>query len=134
MTKQRNVSLNHDDHITSGGTRLGDVPEFARYDVEWMDGVYGTASGGLPSVVEFPIPDVLYTKGINHSAHPRGSKAMIDIHGANFRLKDCRPGAWLVSPYTGSKWTVWPSGRIGWLPEDIELPEALRVYSRDDVQ
>ena len=42
MTKQRNVSLHHDGHITSAGSRLGDVPEFARHDVEWMDGVHGT--------------------------------------------------------------------------------------------
>ena len=134
MTKDRNAYDANSDFITSAGRRLGDVPDFARHDVEWMDGVHGAASNVLPSVEDFPIPDVLYSTNIDHSAHPRGPKAMIDIHAANFRLKDCRPGAWLVSPYTGWKWTVWPSGRIGWLPKDIELPEALRVYSRNDVQ
>jgi hypothetical protein len=39
MTKERNVSLNHDDYITSVGRRLGDVPEFVRHEVEWMEGV-----------------------------------------------------------------------------------------------
>jgi len=134
MTKERNVSLNHDDYITSVGRRLGDVPEFVRHDVEWMEGVHGTGKDTLPSVNEFPIPEVLYSTKIDHAAHPRGSKAMIDIHSANSRLKDCRPGAWLISPYSGWKWAVWPNGCIGWLPKEVELPKALRVYSRGDVQ
>jgi hypothetical protein len=134
MTRSRNVSLNHDDHITLVGKRLGDVPDQVRSDVEWMEGVHGSARGGLPSVTEFPIPEVLYSTRIDFAAHPRGSKAMIDIHGANFRLKNCRPGAWLVSSYIGRKWVVYPCGGISWLPDEIQLPEALKVHSRGGVQ
>ena len=93
MTKSCNVSLNYDDHITSVGRRLGDVSDQVRSDVEWMEDVHGSARVGLPSVTEFPIPEVLYSTRIDHAIHPRGSKVMIDIHGANFRLKNCRPGA-----------------------------------------
>ena len=101
MTKERNVGFNHDDYTTSVGRWLGDVPEFVRHDVEWMEGVHGTAKDALPSVAKFPIPKVLYSTKIEYAVHSRGSKAMIDIHSANSRLKDCRPGAWLISPYSG---------------------------------
>ena len=134
MTKERNVSLNHDDHITSVGDRLGDVPEFARHDVEWMEGVHGSAKEDLPSQTDVPTPDVLNSLPWLHPDRPRGSKAMIDVHGANYRLQNCRPGAWLTSSFTGWKWAVWPGGQIGWLPNDVELPKSLTVANRNDVQ
>ena len=59
MTKERNVSLNHDEHITSAGVRLSDVPDFARSDVEWMEGVHGSAKDGLPSERNVPTPKIL---------------------------------------------------------------------------
>ena len=58
---------------------------------------------------------------------------MIDVNGAKCRLADCRPGAWLLSPFTGWKWAKWPSGEIGWLPADTALPDSLRVRPRDDI-
>ncbi len=134
MTKERNVSLNHDEHITSAGVRLSDVPDFARSDVEWMEGVHGSAKDGLPSERNVPTPKILNSIPELHPDRPRGSKAMIDVHGAKFRLANCRPGAWLVSTFTGWKWAVWPSGHVGWLPNGVELPDALRVLSRSDVQ
>ena len=39
-----------------------------------------------------------------------------------------------ISPYTGWKWARWPSGDVGWLPSDIELPLCLRVAARNDIQ
>ena len=42
--------------------------------------------------------------------------------------------ATLISPYTGWKWAKWPSGAIGWVPSAVELPDALRVQSRNDTQ
>ena len=134
MAKKRNVSLNHDDFVTSAGMRLSDVPEFARHEVEWMEGVQGSATDGLPPETEVAIPDILYSLPELHPARPRGSKAMIDVHGANFRLKGCRPGAWLISPFAGWKWAVWPSGHIGWVPKNIKLPDCLRVTGREDIQ
>jgi hypothetical protein len=59
---------------------------------------------------------------------------MIDAHGARARLRDVRPDAWLISPYTGEKWAKWPSGDIGWVPRDIDLPKSLQVPSRNDIQ
>jgi hypothetical protein len=34
--------------------------------------------------------------------------------------------AWLISPYSNWKWAKWPSGDVGWLPTDIELPATCR--------
>jgi hypothetical protein len=47
---------------------------------------------------------------------------------------EARPGAWLVSPYTGWKWAKWPSGEVGWMPADIELAANLQVSARNDIQ
>ena len=90
MTKKRNVNLIHDDHITSAGRRLGDVPEDVRNEVEWMDGTQGSASNRLPSKADVPVPSVIkrFTKQAV-SGHPRGATAMIDFIGAKHRLKRC---------------------------------------------
>jgi hypothetical protein len=45
-----------------------------------------------------------------------------------------RPGAWLISPFTGWKWAKWPNGEVGWLPNEIELPAKLKVSARNDLQ
>jgi hypothetical protein len=135
MTKERNVSLNHDDHITSAGRRLGDVPDFARHEVEWMDGIHGSASNRFPSEDEVPVPAKirkLTERAV--SARPRGATAMIDAAGAKHRLENCRAGAWLISPRTGWKWAKWGGGQIMWVPMDFDLPECLRVSNRNDEQ
>ena len=56
------------------------------------------------------------------------------VHSARQRLANYRPGAWLISPYTGWKWAKWPDGEVGWLPADVALPDLLRVRSRNDIQ
>ena len=38
MLKKRNGYDANSDFVTSAGVRLSDVPEFARHDVEWMEG------------------------------------------------------------------------------------------------
>ncbi len=108
MAKERNVNLNHDDHITSVGKRLGDVPDFVRHEVEWMEGAHGSPKDGLPSEAEVPVPAAIkvFSKRAV-SGHPRGATTMIDAAGANHRLKNCRAGAWLISPRTGHKWAKW---------------------------
>jgi hypothetical protein len=110
--------------LTSAGVPWNEVPEFARDDVAWIDGRH-CSDQSLPSLEAVPVL---------HEKRPRGSKAMLDAAGANGGLRDARPGAWLISPFTGWKWAKWPSGEVGWLPEDIELPTTLRVSSPDDDQ
>ena len=134
MPKERNAYLAHEDFVTSAGVRLSDVPEFARHDVEWMEGVHGSATDYLPPEADVAIPEILYSLPELHPDRPRGSKAMIDAHGARHRLKHCRPGGWLISSFAGGKWAVWPNGHIGWVPKDVELPKALRVSNRNDNQ
>ena len=122
------------DNVTSAGVPWSQVPEFVRADVEWMDGRHGSAKDILPAVSEVPVPDVLFSLPRLHDQRPRGSKAMIDAHLARSRLAGCRPGAWLLSPFTGAKWAKWPDGEIGWVPPHVVLPQCLQVRSRDDVQ
>jgi hypothetical protein len=110
-----------------------EVPDFARTTGEWMDGRQGPARDPLPSLEQVPIPPVLFELPYLHEDRPRGSKAMIDAQGAGFRLEDCRPGAWVVSPCTGWRWAKWPSGEVGWIPAGVALPDALRVSSRDEI-
>jgi hypothetical protein len=43
------------------------------------------------------------------------------------RLAKCRPGAWLLSPYTGWPCAKWPNGEVGWLPADVALPDNSRT-------
>ena len=131
-TRKRDVRLPHDDYVTSAGVPLRDVPEAARQDVEWMEGVHGSAADALPPEEEVPVPDALVALPELHPDRPRGSKAMLDVHGARARLRDCRPGGWLVSPFTGHKWAKWPSGHIGWVPKRVDMPIELRIHSRND--
>ena len=94
----------------------------------------GSAQSSLPSVDVVPVPDILYRLPYPHEDRPLGSKAMLDAAGARAKLRDVRPGAWLISPYSGWKWAKWPSGDVGWLPADVELPATLQVSTRYDIQ
>ena len=38
---------------------------------------------------------------------------MIEVHGAQARLRGARPGAWLISRFTGWRWAVWPDREVG---------------------
>lgn len=138
MSKKSETNIVLDDggpELTSAGVPWSEVPEFARADVAWMDGRHGSATqSSLPPVDVVPVPDILYRLPYLHEDRPRGSRAMIDAAGARARLRDVRPGAWLISPYTAWKWAKWPSGDVGWLPKDIELPVTLRVMARNDIQ
>ncbi|WLB48293.1 hypothetical protein QIH93_10035 [Bradyrhizobium ottawaense] len=120
--------------LTSAGVCWSEVPDFALAHVEWMDGRHGSAGQNLPSVDQAPIPAILFSLPRLHQDRPRGTKAMIDVNGAKCRLAKCRPGAWLLSPFTGWKWAKWPDGEVGWLPSDVALPSLLRVQSRNDIQ
>lgn len=120
------------DSTTSSGMALHEVPEQVREHVEWIDGVHGVNMMRLPTIAELPCPEILFSLPRLADNRPRGSKAMLDHHGAKSRLKDQRPGAWLISPFTGWSWAVWPSGDVGWLPPQIELPRELRVRARND--
>lgn len=115
--------------MTSASVPWSPVPQDVLAYVEWMDGRHGAAKETLPPIDEVPIPTVLFELPYLHENRPRGSKAMIDVNGARHRLADCRPGAWLVSPYTGWRWAKWPTGEIGWIPNGVDLPETLRVSS-----
>lgn len=122
------------DDVTSAGVPWSEVPDFARPHVVWIDGRHGSAKNVLPTIDEIPVPSVLFELPRLHEKRPRGSTAMIDFSGAKSRLANCRPGAWLVSPYTGWRWAKWPTGEIGWVPPAVDLPESLRVSSRDDIK
>ena len=120
--------------VTSAGVPWSEVGEKFLYMVEWMDGRHGSAKEILPSIDQIPIPAVLLTLPHLHADRPRGSKVMLDAHGAKCRLANCRPGAWVFSPFTGWRWAKWPNGEVGWIPADLVLPDSLRVRSRDDIE
>jgi hypothetical protein len=101
-------------------------PSSRALTLAWIDGRHGSAQSSLPPVDVVPVPDLLYRLPYLHESRPRGSKAMLDAAGARARLRDLRPGAWLVSPYSGWKWAKWPSGDVDWLPADIEWPATYR--------
>jgi hypothetical protein len=119
--------------LTSAGVPWSEVPNSPCPYVEWMDGRHGSAKQTLPPVDRVPIPPVLFTVPRLHPDRPRGTKAMIDVNGAKCRLADCRPGAWLISPFTGWRWAKWPNGQVGWLSAETVLPDVLRVRSRNDI-
>lgn len=120
--------------LTSAGVRWSEVPEAPCPYTEWLDGRHGPAQEALPSVDQVPIPKVLSSLPVLHPDRPRGSKPMADVHGARQRLANCRPGAWVISPFTGWRWAKWPNGEVGWLPANTMLPDCLRVRPRNDVQ
>ena len=99
-----------------------------------MDGRHGAAKEPLPSIDEIPIPAMLFILPSLHEDRPRGSKAMLDVNGAKLRLSNCRPGAWVLSPFTGWQWAKWPNGEVGWVPDHVVLPLSLRVLSRSYIQ
>lgn len=119
---------------TSTGVPWSEIPEHAREFVEWMEGRHGGARQPLPSLEVVPVPDVMRDLPLLHPDRPRGSKAMLDVHGARCRLAGVRVGAWLISPLTGAKWAKWPCGEVSWVPASVELPLVLRVDCRDDLQ
>jgi hypothetical protein len=125
--------MSGDEDLTSAGMPWNEVPEFARRQVVWMGGRHGSARTPLPNTDVLPVPEVLNTLPYLHDQRPRGTKAMIDAAGARARLRGTRPGTWLISPITGWKWAKWPSGDVGWLPADIDLPKSLQVPSLDDI-
>jgi hypothetical protein len=120
--------------VTSAGVPWSEVPDAPCPYTEWLDGRHGPAEDVLPPVDHIPVPAVLLSLPVLHEDRPRGSKPMADVHGARQRLAGCRPGAWLISPFTGWKWAKWPSGEVGWLPADTALPASLRVRPRNDIQ
>jgi hypothetical protein len=125
MAQKKTTSGGSD--LTSAGVPWTEVPEFARPYVAWIDGRHGPAQSQLPSLDDVPVPEILSRLSYLHGDRPRGSEPMLDAAGARARLREARPGAWLISPYTGWKWAKWPDGEIGWLPAHVELPRTLRV-------
>ncbi len=132
--KPNSGGVGPDDDLTSAGVPWSEVDEFARPYVEWLDGRPGPARERLPSLEQMPIPEKLLITPHLHPDRPRGSKPMADFHGAKQRLVNCRPGAWLVSPFSSWRWAKWPNGEIGWLSADTVLPDCLRVSARNDIQ
>jgi hypothetical protein len=118
MSKEKPVTILPDGGpaVTSAGVNWNEVPEFARHHVAWIDGRYGATETAL------------------HPDRPTGSKAMLDAHGARARLAGHRAGAWILSPFTGWKWAVFPDGQVHWVPSNVELPVSLRVQPRNDAQ
>ena len=129
---ERKSTSSHPDELTSAGVRWSDVDDDVLPYVEWMDGRHGAAKDELPSVDEVPIPPILFTIPVLSPDRPTGTKPMIDVAGARRRLEGCRPGAWVVSVFTGWRWAKWPNGEVGWLPRDVQLSNVLRISSRDD--
>ena len=128
-----NVKKNREGR-TSADCPWSEVPEHALHDVEYIDGVHGSADHALPDPGEVPVPQALLDLPSLNPDRPTGSKAMLDAAGARARLADCRPGAWLVSPFSGWKWAKWPDRTVNWIPSQTELPDALRIDARDDLQ
>jgi hypothetical protein len=135
MTKRfKDIAARSPASATSAGVPWSEVPASVLHFVEWMDGRHGPAQDSLPTIEDVPIPPVLCSLPRLHPDRPRGSKPMIDVHGARSRLSHRRPGAWSISPYTGWRWAKWPDGEVGWLPNDVSLPASLRVGTRNDLQ
>jgi len=136
MSKDKPVTILPDGgpDVTSAGVNWNEVPEFARHHVAWIDGRHGSAQAAVPPIDAEPVPKILYRLPALHPDRPTGSKAMLDAHGARARLAGRRAGAWIVSPFTGWTWTVFPDGEVHWVPSNVELPVSLRVQARNDVQ
>ncbi len=122
------MSSNGDDEdVTSAGVPWSEIPVWARRDAEWADGVLYDGLPQLPSVTEVPFPQALLDLPDSHPDRPTGTKAMIDATGARAALASARPGSWVISPRTVTKWAKWPGGEIGWVPADTTLPDSLRI-------
>ena len=136
MSKDKPVTILPDGgpDVTSAGVNWNEVPEFARHHVAWIDGRHGSAQAAVPPIDAEPVPKILYRLPALHPDRPTGSKAMLDAHGARARLADRRAGAWIISPFTGWKWAVFPDGEIHWVPSNVELPVSLRAQARNDAQ
>ena len=76
--------------VTSSGVPWSELPDWVLARVEWMDGRHGAAKEPLPSINEIPIPAMLFILPSPYEDRPRGSKAMLDAHGAKLRLSNCR--------------------------------------------
>ena len=120
--------------LTSAGVPWSEVGDDFIHYVEWMDGRHGPAPDVLPTVDDLPVPPIFHQIPHLHPDRPRGATPMLDVSGARARLSKCRPGAWLISPFTGWRWAKWPNGEIGWLPSNVSLPTSLRVWPRNDLQ
>ena len=68
--------------VTSAGLPWSEVGDDVLYKVEWIDGRHGSAKEILPPIDQIPIPAVLFSLPHLHADRPRGSKAMLDAHGA----------------------------------------------------
>lgn len=128
------ITATQSDELTSAGIPWSEMPDPPCPYTEWLDGRHGPAQDDLPSIDQMPIPEVLLALPVLNPRRPRGSKPMADVHGARQRLADCRPGAWLISPFSGWRWAKWPNGDVGWLPAETVLPDCLRVQARNDIQ
>lgn len=95
-------------------------------DLRWLKTIAGPASLAV-TLTEAPIPEALFGTFRAHPSMPYGSTLMLDAAAANRRLKDCRPGAWLISPKTGWKWAVFANTKVDWVPSSVVLPEYLQV-------
>lgn len=116
--------------VTSNGVPFSEVPEYARSKVEWIEGLH-YFSGPLPSLEEYPVPDVLMQMPVLHPDRPTGSRAMLCASGAKGRLVGLRAGAWTVTPFNNWRYAVFPNDQVGWIPNEIVLPEALFIPYRD---
>jgi len=74
-----------------------------------------------------PVPDVLMQMPVLHPDRPTGSRAMLCISGAKGRLVGLRAGAWTVTPFNNWRYAVFPNDQVGWIPNEIVLPEALFI-------
>ena len=99
---------------------------------EWINGS-PVFCGELPSLKKQPIPDILYELPYPHPDRPRGSSAMLHAHGARHRLGPLRAGAWTIAPRTTWHFVKAPSGKVEWIPNDVDLPLSLYVPYRNAV-
>jgi hypothetical protein len=97
--RKSNAPRTGSSELTSAGVPWSEVPDSPCPYTEWLDGRHGSAEDALPSVDQIPIPEVLLALPVLHPDRPTGSKPMADVSGARQRLANCRPGAWLISPF-----------------------------------
>jgi hypothetical protein len=76
--------------VTSAGISWSEVPDFLLPYMEWIDNRPGPATQALPPIGEVAVPTIFDSLPRLHDDRPRGSKAMLDVHGAKSRLENCR--------------------------------------------